>query len=74
MNDLDYYHLYRKEGELEEELDDLTRQRMKSHDESNNHFGVELDHSIALAFMAGIVIGIVLASFLHKFIVHPLGW
>lgn len=33
-----------------------------------------IDKITALAFVLGILVGIVIASFLHKFIVHPLGW
>lgn len=29
---------------------------------------------IALSFVIGIIFGIIIASFLHKYIVHPFGW
>lgn len=33
-----------------------------------------IDKITALAFVLGILIGIVIASFLHRYVVHPLGW
>lgn len=47
-------------------MDDITRSHLKKIEESNK--------LIALAFVIGVCVGIVGASFLHKFIVHPLGW
>lgn len=59
------------EPESSSHLDDLTRFRMKGRDES---FSSSLDSTIKFAFILGIIVGIILASFLHKYIVHPFGW
>ena len=34
----------------------------------------EIKSFFLLAFMGGLFTGIIVASFLHKYIVHPLGW
>lgn len=56
-------------------LDDLTRQKFLQGrwDESGNKPTL-IDSTTGLAFMFGIFVGIILASLLHKYIVHPLGW
>lgn len=33
-----------------------------------------IDYITATAFVIGILVGIFIASFLHKYIVHPFGW
>lgn len=48
------------------DLDDITRKHLQTIADTNK--------VIALAFVIGVIIGIVAASILHKFIVHPLGW
>jgi hypothetical protein len=34
----------------------------------------EVNGAIALSFVIGVIFGIILASLLHKFIVHPFGF
>jgi len=34
----------------------------------------EMSSFFALAFVGGVITGIIVASFLHKYIVHALGW
>lgn len=68
MNEDRDYHEYYQKDDMPDQLDDLTRHRMKVNSVR------ETDHAMALAFILGTIFGIILASFLHKFIVHPLGW
>lgn len=46
--------------------DPLIKELNKQLSNTNKYF--------ALMFILGFLFGIVTASFLHKFIVHPLGW
>lgn len=55
------------------ELDELTRSRFKS--VSNELKDVHLvDKITALAFAIGALFGMFVASLIHKYFVHPLGW
>lgn len=62
--------------ESSSELDSLTRSRFVSENQidelvSNSSL---LDKVTALSFLLGMITGIILASLLHKYIVHPLGF
>ena len=43
-------------------------------EELNPNLKHEFIRLAAVSFLGGILIGIVIASFLHKYIVHPFGW
>lgn len=53
------------------ELDPLTKYRMLGDKVQDIHL---VDRITALAFVIGILVGIIIASFLHKYIAHPLGF
>lgn len=61
-------------------LDELTRHRMKPKSSLKKTEDLDkplrdvLMQTLFFGIVVGAIIGIVLASFLHKYIVHPLGW
>jgi len=58
----------------ENHLDELTRARLKDSSFNNEVDYRLVDKVTGFAFCLGLVAGIILASFLHKYIVHPLGF
>lgn len=63
-------------NESSNELDSLTRHRMTSNESEplNKELRNSLIQSLFLGGILGFLAGIIAASFLHKYIVHPLGW
>ena len=71
-------YLTEDNGHSLNELDEVTRERLKGGSwdafDNNAETGHLIDRVTALAFVLGFIIGIITASYLHEYIVHPLGW
>jgi len=73
------YLMSEDNGHSLNELDEVTRERLRDNSWGNDFGNLEttgslIDKVTALAFVLGVIVGIIVASYLHEYIVHPLWW
>ena len=73
------YLMSEDNGHSLNELDEVTRERLKDNSWGNDFGNLEntghlIDKVTALAFVLGVITGIIIASYFHNYIVHPLGY